>query len=111
MYDLCTRPDPPEPLPQTPPITASGAGEPEPPAGPGHTEREKTEEEELRAVDSVSMASPGTATTANGGGRVTMQTSALGKRHHSLYEGLNGHEGGGFGKVSVAWDEMLGLVQ
>lgn len=93
MHDLCTRPEPPEPLQHFSPITASSVGEPEPPAGPEHPEQEKPEKEKGTS-DTVNMANLGRSTITNG------NASMLGKRHHSLYGDFNNHEAQGFRKVS-----------
>lgn len=90
MHDLCTRPEPPEPLQHFSPITASTVGGPEPPAGPEHPEQEKREKE-TGTSDTVNMANLGCGTITNG------NASMLGKRHHSLYEDFNNQ---GFRKVS-----------
>lgn len=102
MHDLCTRPEPPEPLQNFSPVTASSAGEPEPPAGPEHPEPEKPEKE-TGTSNTVNMANLGRSTMTNGNG------SMLGKRHHSLYEDFNNHEAQGFRKVS--WNECKSSVQ
>lgn len=93
MHDLCTRPEPPEPLQHFSPMTASSVGEPEPQTGPELLEREKPEQERGTS-DSVNMANLGHGTLTNGNG------SMLGKRHHSLYEDFNNHEEQGFRRVS-----------
>lgn len=94
MHDLCTRPDPSEPPQHGSPMPEMSRGEPESPAGPGHPDREKPE----LASDVLSGMNLGSSTT-NENGSVTVPPTVLGKRHHSLYEGLNGCEAGGFGKV------------
>ncbi|XP_058631991.1 peripheral-type benzodiazepine receptor-associated protein 1 isoform X10 [Onychostoma macrolepis] len=97
MYDLCTRPDPPEPPQHGSPTPEMSSGEPESPAGPGHPDRAKPEERAL-ASDALSGMNLGSSTTTNGNSSVTVPSAVLCKRHHSLYEGLNGCEAGGFGK-------------
>ncbi|KAG1931630.1 peripheral-type benzodiazepine receptor-associated protein [Pimephales promelas] len=82
MHDLCTRPDPSGPPQHGSPMP--GPGE------PGHPDREKPE--------LGSDASSGMNLGSSGNGSVTVPPTVLGKRHHSLYEGLNGCEAGGFGK-------------
>ncbi|KAK9975374.1 hypothetical protein ABG768_023423, partial [Culter alburnus] len=96
MHDLCTRPEQSEPPQHGSPTPEMSSGEPESPAGPGHPDREKPEERALGS-DALSGMNLGTSTT-NGNGSVTVPPTVLGKRHHSLYEGLNGCEAGGFGK-------------
>jgi len=90
MYDLCTRPEQPEPA-------------------PAHTEmenRDKAEalgqqQQELRATGEPDHKQHGlmdkeVPTAAN-----FTATSLLGKRHHSLYANLGGFEVEGIRKVSV----------
>lgn len=101
MHDLCTRPDPPEPPQHSSPTLEMSSGEPESPAGPGHPDRAKPEERAL-ASDALSGMNLGSSTSTNGNGSVTVPSAVLCKRHHSLYEGLNGCEAGGFGKVCFA---------
>ncbi|MCI4394360.1 hypothetical protein PGIGA_G00167860 [Pangasianodon gigas] len=100
MHDLCTRPEPPEPLQHFSTITASSAGEPEPPAGPEHPEKEKPEKEKGTS-DTVNMANLGHSTITNG------NASMLGKRHHSLYEDFNNHEAQGFRKNGADYDYLV----
>ncbi|XP_016296821.1 peripheral-type benzodiazepine receptor-associated protein 1 isoform X1 [Sinocyclocheilus anshuiensis] len=97
MHDLCTRPDPSEPPQHGSPTPELSSGEPESPAGPGHPDRAKPEERAL-ASDTLSGMNLGSSTTTNGNGSVTVPSAVLCKRHHSLYEGLNGCEAGGFRK-------------
>lgn len=94
MHDLCTTPESPEALQHFSSIIASSTGEPEPPAGPEHPVQEKLEKDEGTS-NTVNMANLGQSTITNG---------MLGKRHHSLYEDFNSHEGQGFRRVS----RMLG---
>lgn len=93
MHDLCTRPEPPEPMQHSSPLTASSSGEPEPPAGPEHPEQVKPGKEK-ETSDAADMANLERSTITNG------NASMLGKRHHSLYEDFNNHEAQGFRKVS-----------
>lgn len=92
MHDLCTRPDHPEPSQNGSPTPdpEKSNGEPESPAGPRHPDGENPPED-------INMSNLGSSST-NGNG-MTVQATLLGKRHHSLYEGLNGCEARGFGKV------------
>ncbi|GAA6080734.1 RIMS-binding protein 2-like isoform X13 [Tachysurus ichikawai] len=90
MHDLCTTPELPETLQHFSSITASSVGEPEPPAGAEHPEQEK----EKGTSNTVNMANLGQSTITNG------NAGMLGKRHHSLYEDFNNHEGQRFRKVS-----------
>lgn len=110
MYDLCTRPDPPEPPQHGSPTPEMSSGEPESPAGPRHPDRAKPEECAL-ASDALSGMNLGSSTTTNGNGSVTVPSAVLCKRHHSLYEGLNGCEAGGFGKVRFAGRKYSFCVQ
>lgn len=99
MHDLCTRPDPSEPPQHGSPTPEMISGVPEPPAGPGHPDRGKPEEKALNSdvLSAVNMRS----STTNGNSSVMVPSNVLVKRHHSLYEGLNGCEAGGFGKVRL----------
>ncbi|KAK3509317.1 hypothetical protein QTP70_028544 [Hemibagrus guttatus] len=72
-------------------------GEPEPPAGPEHPEQEKPEKEKGTS-NTVNMANLGQSTITNG---------MLGKRHHSLYEDFNSHEGQGFRKNGTDYDCLV----
>ncbi|XP_051973684.1 peripheral-type benzodiazepine receptor-associated protein 1-like [Xyrauchen texanus] len=83
------RPDPHKPSHHGSPTPDMSSAEPESPAGPGDPDRENPEE----SRKATSGKDPGSSMT-NGNGSVMV----LGKRHHSLYEGLNGGEAGGFGK-------------
>ncbi|XP_051540773.1 peripheral-type benzodiazepine receptor-associated protein 1-like isoform X2 [Myxocyprinus asiaticus] len=89
MHDLCTRPDPPKPTQHGSPTLDMRSAEPESPAGPGHPVQENPEESR-KAMSGKDLGSSMT----NGNSSVMV----LGKRHHSLYEGLHGCEAGGFGK-------------
>lgn len=95
MHDLCTRPDHPEPSQNGSPTpdTEMSNGEPESLAGPRHPDRENPSER----PETVSVTNLGSSTT--NGNSMTVPSTLLGKRHHSLYEGLNGCEARGFGKV------------
>lgn len=100
MHDLCTRPDPPEP-PQNGSSTSDTGlvmsnGEPESPAGPGHPDRENPPER-LQVGNVTNLGSY----TTNGNDSMTVPAMLLGKRHHSLYEGLNGCEARDLGKVRL----------
>lgn len=93
MHDLCTTPEPPEPLQHFSTITASTVGDPEPPARPEHPNQEKPEKE-TGTPKTVNMANLGHGTITNG------NASMLGKRHHSLYENFNHHGAQGLRAVS-----------
>lgn len=58
-------------------------------------QRDKAEELNAKTLDTSLVMSAVT----QGSGIAALRTSILGKRHHSLYEGLNGCEMAGFGKV------------
>ncbi|XP_034745264.1 peripheral-type benzodiazepine receptor-associated protein 1-like isoform X14 [Etheostoma cragini] len=81
MYDLCTRPEQPEPA-------------------PAHTEMESREvaealgqqQQELRGSEEQSNKQHGLLDTAVPTTANITSTSLLGKRHHSLYANLNGFE-------------------
>lgn len=89
MYDLCTRPEQPEPA-------------------PAHTDMESHEVDQALGQQQSELTGPeehdkqnglvdkAVPTTTN-----IRTTSLLGKRHHSLYANLNGFEVEGGHKVSV----------
>lgn len=96
MYDLCTRPEPSQgqKQQQTPPSTEGepeGSDAVEPTSVTGHQDTEKT--------PGGQGTNPGqeAAITSKFG----MPGSVLGKRQHSMYEGVNGCEVAGYGKVSL----------
>lgn len=94
MYDLCTRPEQPQQPEQASAGTEmEGRGEPEAP-GQQH-EGEKTEQQGTH--DLVDKTNPATTTITV----PATPTAMLGKRHHSLYENLNGCEVEGFRKVGL----------
>lgn len=90
MYDLCTRPEQPEPA-------------------PAHTKMESREvaealgqqQQELRGSEEQSNKQRGLLDTAVPTTANITSTSLLGKRHHSLYANLNGFEVEGIRKVSL----------
>lgn len=90
MYDLCTRPEQPEP---TAAHTATGS-----PMVADTLDRQAqdsggTEDQEDKSNEPMDKV---VRTTANG-----TTTSLLGKRHHSLYANLNGFEVEGIRRVSL----------
>ncbi|XP_026988662.2 RIMS-binding protein 2-like isoform X13 [Tachysurus fulvidraco] len=97
MHDLCTTPELPETLQHFSSITASSVGEPEPPAGTEHPEQEK----EKGTSNTVNMANLSQSTITNG------NAGMLGKRHHSLYEDFNNHEGQRFRKDGTDYDCLV----
>lgn len=88
MYDLCSRPEHPEPAPA--PTVMGSRGEGEAVERP-QQEPKKSQVDEHRGTSSGDV----TATARN------TSTSLLGKRHHSLYANLNGFEVDEKHKVSV----------
>ncbi len=89
MYDLCTRPEQPEPA-------------------PAHTEMESREVAEALGRQQQELGRPEEQDNKQHGlsdktvpTPTNMTTSLLGKRHHSLYANLNGFEVEGIRKVSV----------
>lgn len=79
MYDLCSRPEQPEPAPAPTDMGSRGEGEAiERP----RQEPKKSEVDKHRGISGGDV----TATARN------TSTSLLGKRHHSLYANLNGFE-------------------
>ncbi|XP_049896198.1 RIMS-binding protein 2 isoform X2 [Epinephelus moara] len=79
MYDLCTRPEQPEPAPAHTEMESREVAE-----ALGHQQQELRGSEEPDNKQILDKAVP---TTAN-----ATSTSLLGKRHHSLYANLNGFE-------------------
>ncbi|KAF0038081.1 hypothetical protein F2P81_008565 [Scophthalmus maximus] len=81
MYDLCTRPEQPEPAP-----AHAGMESREEAEAPGRRQQEfRTSEEQVNTQHGLlDKAAPTTAHVTS--------TSLLGKRHHSLYANLNGFE-------------------
>lgn len=90
MYDLCTRPEQPEPAPAHTEMESSEVAEA---LGRQQQELSRSEEQDNRQHGLSDKAVP---TAAN-----ITSTSLLGKRHHSLYANLNGFEVEGIHKVSV----------
>lgn len=89
MYDLCTRPEQPEPAPAPTEMEGREVAE-----ALGQQQQElRSEEQDSKQHGLSDKAVP---TTAN-----ITPTSLLGKRHHSLYANLNGFEVEGIRKVSV----------
>lgn len=88
MYDLCTRPEQPEPA-----AAHTETGSREVGDAPERQQQELggTEEQEDKSNGPLDKSVHTTATS----------TSLLGKRHHSLYANLNGFEVEGMRKVSV----------
>lgn len=91
MYDLCTRPE-----------------QPEPAAAPAEMEGRDVADaqQESRRSEAQDNKEPGLSDKA--APNIT-STSLLGKRHHSLYANLNGFEAEGIRKVCVElfWDSQL----
>lgn len=90
MYDLCTRPEQPEP---TAAHTESGSREVADTLDRQAKDLGGTEDQEDKSNEPLDKV---VHTTANG-----TTSSLLGKRHHSLYSNLNGFEVKGIHKVSV----------
>lgn len=90
MYDLCTRPEQPEP---TAAHTETGSREVADTLDRQAQDLGGTEDQEDKSNESLDKV---VRTTANG-----TTTSLLGKRHHSLYANLNGFEVEGIRKVSL----------
>lgn len=90
MYDLCNRPEQPEPAPGHTDMESREEAD-----GPGRQQPEfrRSEEQVNTQHGLLDKAVP---TTAN-----VTSTSLLGKRHHSLYANLNGFEVEGVRKVSM----------
>lgn len=109
MYDLCTRTEqPPEPEPEQPASAVDtdmerrSRGEAEAP-GQQNRERDTTTEEQQYTTstngDLMDEANLDRATVT--------PTALLGKRHHSLYEDLNGCEVERFRKVSPGLEYVV----
>lgn len=113
MYDLCTRPEPPledhhhhqhqqpqqqqQQQQQSPPAEGEPEGRgdtTEPLTAPERFDGEKTTVEQ--GADSSQDADADNTTT-----KFSTASSVLGKRQHSLYEGVNGCEVSAYGKVGV----------
>lgn len=88
MYDLCSRPEQPEPAPAPTDMGSRREGQA---VERPQQEPKKPEVDEHRGIS----GGDGTAIARN------MSTSLLGKRHHSLYADLNGFEVDEKHKVSV----------
>lgn len=108
MYDLCTRPEPPQEDQQqqqqqhhhhqSPPAEGEPEGRgdsTEPLTAPEQLDREKTMGEQ--GADSGQDADADTTTTT----KYSTASSVLGKRQHSVCEGVNGCEVSAYGKVGV----------
>ncbi|KAM9847029.1 peripheral-type benzodiazepine receptor-associated protein 1 [Aulostomus maculatus] len=96
MYDLCTRPEQPEP------VSAHRGMESreEPDAlGPVQQEVKRSEEQGHKQQGLLDKAVPATANTTS--------TSLLGKRHHSLYANLNGFEAEGIHKNGTDYGPLV----
>ena len=91
MYDLGTRPEQADQPSADPGMERRRGVEAPGPVQPGLGRTG-----ELGAEDPGDKASPDTTTTA-----LATPTSMLGKRHHSLYENLNGFEVEGLCKVGL----------
>lgn len=98
MYDLCSRPEQPEPAPQPPAMGSRGEGQ--------ATERPQQEpsKSEVEKHGGISDRGDVTATARN------TTASLLGKRHHSLYANLNGFEVDEKDKVSVDQSLLVGDI-
>lgn len=96
MYDLCTRPEQPEPAPAHAGMESRQVSEAHGQRQPELRGSEERDDEQRRLLDE---AVPATAHVTS--------TSLLGKRHHSLYANLNGFEAEGIRKVSLEY--LLGL--
>lgn len=92
MYDLCTRPEQPEPAAAH---AETGSREVADALGGQAQDLGGTKDQEDKSNEPSGKA---VHTTANG-----TTTSLLGKRHHSLYANLNGFEVEGVRKVSVLY--------
>lgn len=90
MYDLCTRPEQPEPASAHTEMESRDEAE-----APGRTQQELNRSDEQGDKQHGLLDKAGLTTT-----NIT-STSLLGKRHHSLYANLNGFEAEGICKVSV----------
>ncbi|MGH0134215.1 UNVERIFIED_CONTAM: hypothetical protein FKN15_054948 [Acipenser sinensis] len=66
-------------------------------------QRDKAEELNAKTLDTSLVMSAVT----QGSGIAALRTSILGKRHHSLYEGLNGCEMAGFGKNGTDYGYLV----
>lgn len=90
MYDLCTRPEQPEPAPAHAEMESREVAE-----ALGRQQQELRSSEE-RDDEQRGLSDKTVPATAN-----ITSASLLGKRHHSLYANLNGFEVEGIRKVSV----------
>lgn len=90
MYDLCTRPEQPEPAPAHTEMESRGVTEA---LGRQQQELGRLEEQDNKQHGLLDKAVPNTANITS--------TSLLGKRHHSLYANLSGFEVEGIRKVNV----------
>ena len=112
MYDLCTRPEQPEPAPAHTEMESREVSEA---LGRQQQELRRSEEQDNKQHG---LSEKAVSTTAN-----ITSTSLLGKRHHSLYANLNGYEVEGIRKVNVqhlllmvhmklfgAWSHVKGIM-
>lgn len=90
MYDLCTRPEQPEPAPAHSEMESREVGEA---LEQRQQESRRSEEQGDTPHGVLDNAVPATTSITS--------MSLLGKRHHSLYANLNGFEVEGICKVSV----------
>lgn len=90
MYDLCTRPEQPEPAPAHTEMESREVGE------ALERQQQGLRRSEEQGNKPHGLSDKAVPTTAN-----ITSTSLLGKRHHSLYANLNGFEVEGIRKVSV----------
>lgn len=90
MYDLCTRPEQPEPAPAHTEMESGEVGE------ALERQQQGLRRSEEQGNKPHGLSDKAVPTTAN-----ITSTSLLGKRHHSLYANLNGFEVEGIRKVSV----------
>lgn len=94
MYDLCTRPEQPEPAPAHAEMESREVAEALGRQQQQQQELRRTEEQDTKQHGLSDKTVPTTAANIS-------STSLLGKRHHSLYANLNGFEVEGIRKVSV----------
>lgn len=100
MYDLCTRPEQPEPAPAHAEMESREVAEALGRQQQQQQELRRTEEQDTKQHGLSDKTVPTTAANIS-------STSLLGKRHHSLYANLNGFEVEGIRKVSVDDDGWM----
>lgn len=100
MYDLCTRPEQPEPAPAHTEMEGREVGEA---LRRQQQELRRPEEQDHKQHRLSDKATPSAANITS--------TSLLGKRHHSLYANLNGFEVEGIRKVSVKHLLLVGSMK